>query len=120
MAQAADQGDLVLPAQGIEIQLHSKAPIPTQGNGIGVLHGTAGFQNRGACCFLLSIDRALDLHGRESVLVGPGAFLDTLNVVGVPLLPLLQITDFLRELVDNLILQGVSLAQVVGLKELQP
>ena len=28
VAQAADQGDLVLPAQGSEIQLHSEAPIP--------------------------------------------------------------------------------------------
>ena len=52
MAQAADQGDLVFPAQGIEIQLHSKAPIPSQGNRIGTLHRTAGFQNRGACRYL--------------------------------------------------------------------
>ena len=27
VTQAADQGDLVLPAQRVEIQLHSKAPI---------------------------------------------------------------------------------------------
>ena len=53
MAQAADQGDLVFPAQGIEIQLHSKAPIPPQWDGIGTLHGTAGFQDCEACRFLL-------------------------------------------------------------------
>ena len=28
VTQAADQSDLLLPGQGIEIQLHSKAPIP--------------------------------------------------------------------------------------------
>ena len=45
---------------------------------------------------------------------------NALDVVSIALLPLLQISDFLRELVDDLILQGVPLAQMVGLQELQP
>ena len=119
MAQAADQGDLVLPAQGIIIQLHSEAPIPSQGNGIRALHGTAGFQNRGACRFLFSKDGSFDFHGREAIFIWVRADLDALDVVSVALLPLLQIPDFLRELMDDLILQGIPLAQMVGLEKLQ-
>ena len=100
VAQAADQGDLVLPAQGIEIQLHSKAPIPSQGNRVWTLHGMAGFQDRGACRFLFSIDSPLDLHGTEAVLIRMAADLDTLDVVGVALLPLFQISNLLDLILD--------------------
>ena len=120
MAQGADQGDLILPRHGVEVQRHIEAPVLAQRDGIGGFHSLAGFQDRGACRFLFRVDGALDLHGAEALLVWAGADLDALDVVGVALGLLLQSPDLLGEGVDDLILQGVTLAQMVRLQELQP
>ena len=68
---------------------------------------------------VIMIDGALDLHGTEAFLVWMTADLYTLDVVGVALLPLFQVPNLLREVMDDLVFQGVPLAKMVGLEKLQ-
>ena len=98
-----------------------EAPVLAQMDGIEEFHSLAGFQDCKACRFLFCKDDALDLHGgAEALLVGSGADLDTLDVVGIALGLLLQSPVLLGEDVDELVLQEIALAEVVGLQELQP
>ncbi len=67
-----------------------------------------------------SVCAAVYVLGFSALDCASGGGKNALDAAGVALLPLLQIPDFLRELVDDLILQSVPLAQMVGLQEFQP
>ena len=96
------------------MQFQRKTPIHSKRNGIGTGHITAHFQNGGTGCFLAAVANILNDHGREPVLVGVGMLLDTGHVSFQAVDQLLKACNLLGELLDDLILQCVPLAQMGG------
>ena len=119
MPQLMNQCDLIFPAEGVEGQLHIEATVLTDGNRIGACHGLAKPENSIAGGLLFSYRAARHKHRREAVLVGLGISFSLVNIRTIALNALLQRFDFLRKLLQNLILQSIALAQMVGLEQLQ-
>ena len=120
MGERPFQGDSELLGETLKGQFHSEAPVLAQGNRIGAGHSFAGGEDGAACRFFVSVDGALHLHGGKAVLVGMGVLFQPVYVGGVALNALFQGHDFLRQILDDLILQGIPLAQMIGFQQLQP
>lgn len=119
MRDSPFQGQAIFLGEALKEKLHLKAPVLPDDYGVGVGHRLAGVQDCSAGLFLVGIDRALDLHRAEIVFAGVGVILAGSNIGLVPSDALLQRGDLLGKILDNLVLQGVLLAQVAGLDELQ-
>ena len=119
MPQLMNQRDLIFPAEGIEGQLHIEASVLADGNRIGACHGLAKAKNGIAGSLLFPYRATRHNHRGEAVLVGLGISFALVNICLIALNALLQRFDFLRKLLQNLILQSIALAQMVGLEQLQ-
>ena len=119
MPQLMNQCDLIFSAEGIEGQLHVKATVLTDGNRLWACHGLAKAEDGIADGLLFPYRAARHNHRREAVLVGLGIPFSLVNIRTIALNALLQRFDFLRKLLQNLILQRIALAQMVGLEQLQ-
>ena len=89
-----NQCDLIFPTEGIEGQLHVKATVVTDGNRLWACHG-----------LLFPYCAARHKHRREAALVGLGISFALVNICPIALDVLLQRSDSLGELLQDLILQ---------------
>ena len=113
------QGDFVLPAEAVKEQLHIKAAIFTDVDRVRICHGLAESNDGFTGCFLVRYRSSRHYHRREPVLIWQRILSKLSHVSLIALNPLLQRFDLLWELLDDLILQRITLTQVVGLEKLQ-
>ena len=111
MPQLVNQRDFIFPAKGIEGQLHIKASVLTDGNRVGACHGLAKAEDGIASSLLFPYRAARHNHGRETVLVGLGISFALVNIRFIALNALLQRSDSLGELLQDLILQRILAAR---------
>ena len=119
MPQLMLQGDFVLPAEAVKEQLHIKAAIFTDVDRVRICHGLAESNDGFTGCFLVRYRSSRHYHRREPVLIWQRILSKMSHVSLIALNPLLQRFDLLWELLDDLILQRITLTQVVGLEKLQ-
>ena len=79
----------------------------------------AFFQQCGAGGFLLREGLSLDDHGTKTIYIGSCVFISVRNVLSIPLNHLLRFLDLSWIAVGDVMLQGVDLAQMISLQELQ-
>ena len=84
-----------------------------------ICHGLAESNDGFTGCFLVRYRSSRHYHRREPVLIWQRVLSKLCHVSLVALNPLLQRFDLLWELLYDLILQRISLTQVVGLEKLQ-
>lgn len=100
-----NQCDLIFPTEGIEGQLHVKATVVTDGNRLWACHGLAKAEDGIAGSLLFPYCAARHKHRREAALVGLGISFALVNICPIALDVLLQRSDSLGELLQDLILQ---------------
>ncbi len=112
------QAYLVFFEKRVKENLHFKAPVLAQGDGSVVRQSLSDFKNSGARRLSLGIGHARHHHRRKAVLIRVG--------VGVPdgyiLLDVLYSSfgdgDSMGKMLDDVVLQRVLLAQMVGFQQL--
>ena len=119
MGHLAFQQEHILLPESVKRHRHSKAPVTAHRHRIGPLDLLAGVQQRRTGILLVGEGVATDFHASKAVL-RVGVFRQRFHIGFQPGDKALIFFDLLREGFQQLVLQPVLLALVVGLQQLQP
>ena len=119
MAHLPLEGENEVLAEVFHGQRHRKAAIAANGNGLQALCVLERFQNGSACVVLVGEKVALDLHARKAVL-GVGMGFQRFHIRLKAGEEAFVFLDLRREMPQDVVLQAVLLALVVGLHQPQP
>ena len=117
MGHLAFQQEHILLPESVKRHRHGKAPVTAHRHRVGPFDLLAGVQQRGPGVFLVGEGVATDFHTREAVL-RVGVFRQRFHIGFQSGDKSFVFLDLLREGFEQLILQAVLLALVVGLHQL--